>query len=217
MDLQVGGQRVAYVRVSSTDQNPDRQYEAIGEVHRVFEDKVSGKTRDRPALSDLLAYVREGDHVRVASMDRLARSVVDLHELVDGLVNRRVSVEFVKESVSLAPGSSRPMDRLLLTVLGGIAEFERSLIRERQAEGIAAAKKKGVYDRPNSLSPGQVAEARHRASEGVPKSRIAREAGVSRTTLYEALAGRGVYASGKYVAALADKDSITSMEAISNE
>lgn len=173
--------------------------------------------RSGPYSADLLAYVREGDHVRVASMDRLARSVVDLHELVDGLVNRRVSVEFVKESVSLAPGSSRPMDRLLLTVLGGIAEFERSLIRERQAEGIAAAKKKGVYDRPNSLSPGQVAEARHRASEGVPKSRIAREAGVSRTTLYEALAGRGVYASGKYVAALADKDSITSMEAISNE
>lgn len=207
MDLQLRGQGVGYVRVSSTDQNPDRQYEAIGEVDRIFDDRVSGKSRDRPALSELLAYVREGDYVRVASMDRLARSVVDLHSLVDGLVNRGVSIEFVKENVSIAPGSARPMDRLLLTVLGGIAEFERSLIRERQAEGIAVAKKRGVYDRPNSLSPEQVVEVHRQVGEGVPKSRIAREAGVSRTTIYEALGLKGVYGGESYREAFRKKNS----------
>ena len=193
MDRQVEGQVVGYVRVSSVDQNPDRQYEAIGEVDKLFEDKLSGKTRIRPSLEAMLSHVRDGDWVKVSSMDRLARSVIDLHSLVDGLVADGVTVEFLKESVVIGPGSNRPMDRLLLTVLGGIAEFERSIIRERQAEGIGVAKKRGVYEKPLSLTPAQIDIIRQRTDLGVPKAAIARELDVSRSTVYNALAGRGRY------------------------
>ncbi|AZU02466.1 recombinase family protein [Brevibacterium linens] len=193
MDRQVEGQVVGYVRVSSVDQNPDRQYEAIGDVDKWFEDKLSGKTRIRPSLEAMLSHVRDGDWVKVSSMDRLARSVIDLHSLVDGLVADGVTVEFLKESVVIGPGTNRPMDRLLLTVLGGIAEFERSIIRERQAEGIGVAKKRGVYEKPLSLTPAQIDTIRKRTDLGVPKAVIARELEVSRSTVYNALAGRGRY------------------------
>lgn len=193
MDRQVEGQVVGYVRVSSVDQNPDRQYEAIGDVDKWFEDKLSGKTRIRPSLEAMLSHVRDGDWVKVSSMDRLARSVIDLHSLVDGLVADGVTVEFLKESVVIGPGSNRPMDRLLLTVLGGIAEFERSIIRERQAEGIGVAKKRGVYEKPLSLTPAQIDIIRQRTDLGIPKAVIARELDVSRSTVYNALAGRGRY------------------------
>lgn len=193
MDRQVEGQVVGYVRVSSVDQNPARQYEAIGDVDKWFEDKLSGKTRIRPSLEAMVSHVRDGDWVKVPSMDRLARSVIDLHSLVDGLVADGVTVEFLKESVVIGPGSNRPMDRLLLTVLGGIAEFERSIIRERQAEGIGVAKKRGVYEKPLSLTPAQIDTIRKRTDLGVPKAVIARELDVSRSTVYNALAGRGRY------------------------
>lgn len=194
MDRQINGQLIGYVRVSSQEQNPARQHESIGQVDKVFEDKLSGKNRARPGLGAMRSHVRDGDWVRVASMDRLARSVIDLHSLVDEMVSNGVTVEFVKENVIVGPGDHRPMDRLLLTVLGGIAEFERSIIRERQAEGIAVAKKRGVYAKPLSLSAEQVAQVQDRARAGVPKSIIARELGVSRSTVYNALAGRGRYA-----------------------
>ncbi|SMY02878.1 recombinase family protein [Brevibacterium aurantiacum] len=193
MDRQVEGQVVGYVRVSSVDQNPARQYEAIGDVDKWFEDKLSGKTRIRPSLEAMLSHVRDGDWVKVSSMDRLARSVIDLHSLVDGLVADGVTVEFLKESVVIGPCSNRPMDRLLLTVLGGIAEFERSIIRERQAEGIGVAKSRGVYEKPLSLTPAQIDIIRQRTDLGVPKAVIARELDVSRSTVYNALAGRGRY------------------------
>lgn len=193
MDRQLEGQVVGYVRVSTVDQNPARQFEAIGEVDKLFEDKLSGKTRMRPSLEAILSHVRAGDWVKVSSMDRLARSVIDLHSLVDGLVADGVTVEFLKESVVIGPGSNRPMDRLLLTVLGGIAEFERSIIRERQAEGIGVAKKRGVYEKPLSLTPAQIDIIRQRTDLGVPKAAIARELDVSRSTVYNALAGRGRY------------------------
>lgn len=193
MDRQLEGQVVGYVRVSTVDQNPARQFEAIGEVDKLFEDKLSGKTRMRPSLEAMLSHVRAGDWIKVSSMDRLARSVIDLHSLVDGLVADGVTVEFLKESVVIGPGSNRPMDRLLLTVLGGIAEFERSIIRERQAEGIGVAKKRGVYEKPLSLTPAQIDIIRQRTDLGVPKAAIARELDVSRSTVYNALAGRGRY------------------------
>lgn len=104
-----------------------------------------------------------------------------------------MTVEFLKESVVIGPGTNRPMDRLLLTVLGGIAEFERSIIRERQAEGIGVAKKRGVYEKPLSLTPAQIDIIRQRTDLGVPKAAIARELDVSRSTVYNALAGRGRY------------------------
>lgn len=184
------GQTVGYVRVSSADQNLARQLEAIGEVDRVFEDKVSGGSRTkRQGLSDCLRYIRDGDVVRVASMDRLARSLVDLQQIVDEILASGGSVHFIKENQTYTSEATESLSRLLLQVLGAFAEFERNLIRERQAEGIKIARAAGKYrGRPRALSDDQVSEARRLLSDGVPKTRIASTLGVDRSTLYRAFA-----------------------------
>jgi len=180
------GQRIGYVRVSSFDQNPERQLEYV-EVGRVFTDKASGKDTQRPELDSLLAFVREGDTVVVHSMDRLARNLDDLRRLVQKLTKRGVRIEFVKESLTFT-GEDSPMANLMLSVMGAFAEFERALIRERQREGIALAKQRGAYrGRKKALSPEQVAELRKRAAAGEQKAKLAREFGVSRETLYQYL------------------------------
>ena len=178
------GQRIGYVRVSSLDQNPERQLEQV-QVDRIFTDKASGKNTQRPELDNLLTFVREGDTVVVHSMDRLARNLDDLRRLVQQLATRGVRVEFVKECLTFT-GEDSPMANLMLSVMGAFAEFERTLIRERQKEGIALAKQRGVYrGRKNSLSPEQVAEMKQRAANGEPKAALAREFGVSRETIYQ--------------------------------
>ena len=178
--------RVGYTRVSTIDQNLDRQLDGIP-VDRVFADKISGKNTHRPALAELLEYVRQGDTVVVHSMDRLARNLDDLRQLVRALTGRGVRVEFVKESLTFT-GDDSPMATLLLSIMGSFAEFERALIRERQMEGIAAAKKRGVYTgRKRALTDGQVAEIRRRVAGGETKAALAREYGVSRETIYQSL------------------------------
>lgn len=178
--------RVGYTRVSTIDQNLDRQLDGIP-VDRVFADKISGKNTHRPALEELLEYVRAGDTVVVHSMDRLARNLDDLRQVVRTLTGRGVRVEFVKESLTFT-GDDSPMATLLLSIMGSFAEFERALIRERQMEGIAAAKKRGVYTgRRKALTEAQVVEIRERVSGGETKASLAREYGVSRETLYQSL------------------------------
>lgn len=190
------GQVVAYVRVSSADQNPARQHAAIGPVDETFTDHVSGKSRgERPALATMLRHVRAGDTVRVASMDRLARSAIDLAQIVRELTGRGVRVEFVSEHLDFAPGGEDPFATFQLHLLGAVAELERSMIRERQREGIEQAKARGVYKgRARRLSDEQITEARRRVADGVPKAHIARDLWCSRRVLYDALAGRGAYA-----------------------
>ena len=129
----MAGQRIGYVRVSSFDQNPERQLEAV-QADRVFTDKASGKDTHRPQLDTLLAFVREGDTVVVHGMDRLARNLDDLRRLVQKLTKRGVRIEFVKEGLTFT-GEDSPMANLMLSVMGAFAEFERALIRERQREG----------------------------------------------------------------------------------
>ncbi|ANE57976.1 MULTISPECIES: recombinase family protein [Methylomonas] len=180
------GHRIGYIRVSSFDQNPERQLEQV-EVSKVFTDKASGKDTERPALDELLAFVREGDTVVVHSMDRLARNLDDLRRLVQQLTKRGVRIEFVKECLTFT-GEDSPMANLLLSVMGAFAEFERALIRERQREGIALAKQRGAYrGRKKALSTEQVAELQSRASAGEQKAKLAREYGISRETLYQYL------------------------------
>ena len=180
------GHRIGYVRVSSFDQNPDRQLEVI-EVDRVFSDTASGKDAHRPALIELIQFVRDGDTVVVHSMDRLARNLDDLRRIVQTLTGRGVRVEFVKEHLTFS-GEDSPMAILLLSVMGAIGEFERSLIRERQREGIALAKQRGAYrGRKKALSTDQVNEVLERVKAGVPKAAIARDLGISRETLYQYL------------------------------
>ena len=180
------GQRIGYVRVSSFDQNPERQLEQVA-VDRVFTDTASGKDTRRPELERLLGFVREGDTVVVHSMDRLARNLDDLRRLVQELTRRGVRMEFVKEGLTFT-GEDSPMANLLLSVMGAFAEFERALIRERQREGIALAKQRGAYKgRKRALSPERVTELRQRLADGETKAALARSLGISRETLYQAL------------------------------
>jgi len=184
------GQRVGYVRVSTVDQNPERQLDGVA-LDRVFTDKASGKDTKRPELDALLGYVREGDTVVVHSMDRLARNLEDLRRLVRELTNRGIRVEFVKEALTFT-GEDTPMATLLLSLMGAVAEFERSLIRERQREGIALAKKRGVYKGgQRRLNDARVEELTVLLGAGVSKSVAARRLGVSRQTVYRYLAGAG--------------------------
>jgi DNA invertase Pin-like site-specific DNA recombinase len=180
------GQRIGYIRVSSLDQNPERQLEQV-RVDRTFTDKASGKDVARPELERLLAFVREGDTVVVHSMDRLARNLDDLRRLVQDLTRRGVQIEFLKERLTFT-GEDSPMATLMLSVMGAFAEFERALLRERQREGIALAKRRGVYrGRKRSLSPERVDELRRRVQAGEKKPKLAQEFGISRETLYQYL------------------------------
>jgi DNA invertase Pin-like site-specific DNA recombinase len=122
-------------------------------------------------------------------MDRLARNLEDLRRLVRELTARGVRIEFVKEGLTFT-GEDTPMATLLLSVMGAFAEFERALIRERQREGIALAKRRGVYrGRKKALSAAQATEMRERARTGEAKAALAREFGISRETLYQYLRG----------------------------
>ena len=178
--------RVGYIRVSSVDQNTVRQLDGV-EVERTFTDRASGKDASRPKLDELLAFVRDGDTVIVHSMDRLARNLDDLRRLVRTLTGKGVRVEFVKENLVFT-GEDSPMATLLLSVMGAFAEFERAIILERQREGIAAAKQRGVYTgRKRALTAEQAHQLRARAAAGEQKSMLAKEFGISRETVYSYL------------------------------
>lgn len=177
------GQVLGYQRVSTTEQNQGRQLEGV-KVDRMFTDKLSGKDTARPQLQELLAFCREGDTIVVHSLDRLARNLDDLRKLVSDLTGRGVQVRFLKEGLNFT-GEDSSMSKLLLSVMGAFAEFERSLILERQAEGIALAKTRGVYKgRKPSLDADQAAELVARVAAGEPKAAIGRDLGISRETVY---------------------------------
>lgn len=135
--------KVGYIRVSSVDQNTERQLDGIA-LDKVFTEKVSAATMDRPQLQAMLEYVREGDTIVVHSIDRLARSLVDLLKLVEDLTQRGVYIYFDKEKLEFT-GEDSPSQNLMLQMMGAVAQFERAMIKERQREGIAKAKQKGVY------------------------------------------------------------------------
>jgi DNA invertase Pin-like site-specific DNA recombinase len=182
------GQLVGYVRVSTLDQNTERQLEGMKLV-KVFTDKASGKDTKRPQLKAVLDYLREADTLVVHSMDRLERNMLDLLQTIKSLNDRGVAVQFVKERLSFS-GEDAPMSKLQLGILAAVAEFERSLIRERQREGIAIAKKKGVYKgRKKALSVDQAKAviAKDKANGGRGRAALARDLGISRETLYQYL------------------------------
>lgn len=174
---------VGYVRVSTVEQNTDRQLDGVT-VDKTFTDKASGGSKDRPGLEALLDYVREGDTVHVHSIDRLARDLLDLQSLLKELTGRGVGVRFHKENLAFT-GEDNPFQTLQLQVIGAVAQFERSIIRERQKEGIAKAKAKGVYrGRKPSIDTEKV---KLLYSEGVAPSTIAKEMGIARSSVYRVL------------------------------
>jgi DNA invertase Pin-like site-specific DNA recombinase len=183
------GKRVGYIRVSTLDQNEQRQLEGV-EIDKKFADKASGKDMNRPYLKAALDYLRDGDVLIVHSMDRLARNLDDLRKIVTELTGRGVVVEFVKERLTFT-SEDNAMSKLLLSVMGAFAEFERALIKERQREGIALAKRKGVYKgRKPSLNSEQVHTLKRRVKAGEKRAALAREFGISRETLYQYIRAR---------------------------
>lgn len=184
--------KIGYRRVSTLDQNLDRQ--DIGSLDKVFEEHVSGATaKDRPALQDMVEFAREGDEVVVWSIDRLARDLRDLQSIIQSLIDKGVSVTFLSEKLTFSPSSDDPFSKLQLHLMGAFAEFERAMIRKRQAEGIAKAKAKGIYKgRKPSIDPNQVITLKER---GLGASEIAREMGISRVSVYRAMKKDGVSGS----------------------
>ena len=145
--------KIGYIRISTAEQNAERQEVLMQElgVDQVFIDRVSGKSMDRPELKRMMAFVREGDMVIVESISRFARNTRDLLELVEQLTAKHVDFVSKKEALD----TTTPSGKFMLTIFGAVAELEREYILQRQKEGIAIAKKKGVYkgrkpiERPN--------------------------------------------------------------------
>lgn len=172
---------VAYRRVSTLEQKTDRQLDGMV-FEKVFEDKCGGGDTNRPALQGLLEYVREGDTVHVHSIDRLARNSQDLLGIVEELKSKGVTIKFYKESLTFSAGVSDPFKELMFQMLGAFAQFERSIIRERQREGIERAKRKGIY------RGGKKAIDREKVmgmlAKGMGATEIARELGIGRMSVY---------------------------------
>jgi len=137
---------IGYIRVSTTDQNTSRQLSDLNiEFDKVFEEKVSGATREREQLKALIDYVRDGDTVYVHSIDRLGRSLIDLKNIIEELKIKGVTVVFVKNGLEFNASQNNSTHELMFNILASFAQFERDMIKERQAEGIAKAKAAGKY------------------------------------------------------------------------
>ena len=174
--------RVGYRRVSSTDQNLDRQ--DLGDVEKVFEEKISGKDRNRSALTELVQFVREGDNVVIYSIDRLARDLRDLQSIIQELNDKGATVEFLTERLTFS-GADDPFSKLQLQMMGAFAEFERNIIKKRQAEGIAKAKQRGVYKgRKKQIDNKKIIEL---SALGNSQNQIAELMDITRMTVYRCL------------------------------
>ena len=175
---------VGYIRVSSLEQNLARQLEQI-RLDKIFEEKASAAAK-RPVLAECIAYLREGDILHVHSIDRLARSLIELQSLVKDLNSKGVTVHFHSENMIFGEGKAFPMQELLFQILGAFAQFERSIIKERQAEGIAKAKKEGRHlGRPRKISLQDKQAILVQLAEGRAPSAIAEEYGVSVSSVYK--------------------------------
>lgn len=176
------GKNVAYVRVSTVEQNEARQREALQSygIDKWFIEKVSGKDTKRPELQALLDYIREDDTVYVEEFSRLGRSTADLLSIVQRIEDLGAKFISIKENFD----TKTPAGRLQMTMMAAIAEFERSMILERQREGIAIAKREGKYKGRKAVSVPNIQEyyERYMHRQGT-KTSIASELGISRTTL----------------------------------
>ncbi|MFT2161531.1 recombinase family protein [Pseudomonas putida] len=176
---------IGYIRVSSADQNTARQLDGV-KLDQVFTDRVSGSTVDRPELALLRRTLRAGDTLHVHSIDRLARSLSDLLVLVKEFRAEGVVLRFHKENLTFT-GQADPMQDLMLSMMGAVAQFERAIIRERQAEGIAKAKAAGVYERrTGAQGDAAVMELR---DAGMSIRAIAAKLGIGVSTVQRALKG----------------------------
>lgn len=177
--------KVGYVRVSAVDQNTDRQLDGI-ELEEVFEEKLSGKNMDRPELKRCLQFLRKKDTLYVHSIDRLARNQRDLQNIIADLIEKGVTIRSVTENLEFG-GEDNPMGHLMLQMMGAFAQFERTMIRQRQMEGIQKAKERGQHFGRKPLSKRKINEIKNRRKSGqsVPEISIIMDVGTS--TVYKYL------------------------------
>ncbi|TRW81259.1 recombinase family protein [Mycolicibacterium sp. 018/SC-01/001] len=181
------GTRIGYTRVSTIAQTLDQQNEALqaAGVKKVFSDVMSGARDDRPGLADLMAYVRDGDTVVVWKLDRLGRNMLHILQTVRELTTRGVTLVSVTDGID----SSTPAGRMMIGVLGSLAEYERELIQERTALKRAASRDSGTqFGRPRKVNDADhIATAKRMKADGHTAKDIAKYLGVSRATLYRYL------------------------------
>ena len=178
------GKRIGYARVSTTGQTLDEQLEKLSDAKcdRIFQEKLSGATRERPALADMLEFVRDGDTVFITKLDRLARNTFDLHGIVQVLDEKSVGFVAIDQPEI---DTTSPFGRVLFSILGAVATFERDLIAARTTEGKVRAKAKGVkFGRKPSLSPERLAELREKFARNVPRAELAKEFGITEGSVY---------------------------------
>lgn len=177
--------QIGYVRVSGNRQNTDRQLDGIT-LDKTFTEKQSGKSAsDREQLQMCIDYARDGDTLHVHSIDRLARNLADLQVLAARINGKGVTVQFHKEGLTFTADSSNPMNKLMFQMLGAFAEFERSIIKERQREGIDKALEKGVkFGAKPKFSNEQIAEIKARRIAGERVADLAKVFDTSRQTIY---------------------------------
>lgn len=184
-------QLIGYVRVSSQGQNTARQLAGI-ELDKEFVDTMSGSIKDRKALNECMEYVRQGDLLVVDSIDRLARNLRDLQEIVNFLIEKGVSVKFIKENLTFNANKD-PIATLTLQIMGAFAEFERTMIHSRQKEGINEARKAGKHlGRPSKATKNLIEEAKRLKEDGISIRQIAFKLNVSRATIYKILLNIGL-------------------------
>jgi DNA invertase Pin-like site-specific DNA recombinase len=187
MSSETNAFKLGYARVSTDEQDEALQLDALEAAgcHRIFTDKASGSTTSRPALDSLLEQIRGDDQLVVWRLDRLGRSLRHLIDVFTDLQERRVEVVSLTEAID----TSTPGGKLVFHVFGALAEFERDLIRERTRAGLAAARARGrVGGRPSVWTNEKLATAQKMHAEGAEVSSIARVLGVSRASVYRALA-----------------------------
>lgn len=176
--------RVGYIRVSTIDQNPDRQLEGI-ELEKKFIDYATGRDYSRKEFDKMMAFVREGDHVIVHSIDRIARNLQNLRQIVSTLNFKGISIEFKKENLYFSPDKEDARSNLMLNMMGAFAEFELALIKERQREGISIARLKNKYGSNKKLTKEQEEEIATLIEQHVPVIELVKRFHVSRPTIYK--------------------------------
>jgi DNA invertase Pin-like site-specific DNA recombinase len=178
--------RIGYIRVSSKDQNTERQLDGV-ELDKVFEEKISGKDRARPQLEAMIDYAREGDIIFIHAIDRLARDATDLLNIVRELTAKDIEIRFTTERLTFVrEDRDSGLSKFMLTLLAAVAEIERTRSRVRQMQGIVIAKGKGIYKgRQRALDIDDIARLKVQIKDGsIPKAALAREYGISRRALY---------------------------------
>lgn len=171
---------IGYARVSTSGQNLDSQLAALSECEKIFQEKISGAKDDRPELQAMLEWVREGDIVHVTKLDRLARNTRHLLEVSEYLQKKGVALNILNIGINTAT----PTGKLMLTMIGAIATFERELMLERQAEGIAIAKLKGKYKGRKPTARSKSKEVINMLAQGLSKPEICHQLGIGMTSIY---------------------------------